>query len=1309
MLPKFSVKKPFTVLVSVILVLVLGFVSVTKMTPDLLPEMSFPYVILFTPYPGASPEEVEQEVTKPMEQAMAALDDITEVTSTSSENVSVVFLTFDDGTNIDTALIDVHQNISALEGTWDEMVGSTTVLELSTNLVPTVVASVAMEGMSNIELSEFVNDTLMMDLEGINGVASVTTSGIVSRTIEISPDREKIDALNEQIYGAIDEKFSEASAELEDARAAIEEGEAALAEGREQLENGQNALNAGKHEAREQFDAAEAELTAMKTELLTAKEALLDQQEQLTAQSEELVGAIEALTGLQYAIRVLEGAQAFLDASIEAVKNDPNLTEEQKAVMIEELQNGQAAQELRQQSDAIDAQLASFGLSRDTLDESLNEMTAGLSAIEAGLAEIESALAEIDSGLAEIDSGNVLLEEQRAEAEKLLRRAQGALTNAKTELEAGEQELITGKEQLEAAEELAQEQLEAAKEAANLHNILTKEVLSQLLSAQNFSMPAGYLSDGETQWVVTVGDEIDGIAELNDLVLFSPEVGDLEPIRLSDIATITIVDNADTTYAKINGQNGVLLSFTKQSSYATKTVSDHVAERFAELESEYEGLDFVALMDQGDFIQVAMDSVVQNLLIGAALAILILLLFLRDLRPTLVVGISIPVSVLFALVLMYFSGVTMNIISMAGLAIGIGMLVDNSIVVIENIYRLRADGLPVREAAVTGAKQVLGAITASTLTTICVFLPILFVQGLTRQIFMDMVLTVTFSLVASLIVALTVVPAMVTGVMRRPVKPQREASKKFLRAFEVSIRFVLKHRGLALLLSLVILLTSVFLCLRRGFILFPESGGTQLSVTVTIPEDTEFEQACEIADAFVAALESVEELTDVGAMLGNGTLSAIGLDSSERPSEISLYALLDESGNRSNLDIESDVRAALAPFEGIYNYTIAGMSTMGLSGMSGEGISIRVYANDTQVLSEAAAQIAAALKTLDGIIEIDDSLGKLEPALHVSVDRTLAMENGLTVAQVFMEISSALSDSVSGSDILVDGTGLDAVIKTEQPYTSAAELEQLTFSVEQMDGTKKTVTLSDIASVEETTSLTSISRENQRRCVTVSAAVDTGYNVTLVSAEARNAVDALSLPNGCSIAYAGESEDIMSAMSDLFWMLLLGILIIYLIMVAQFQSLLSPFIILGTLPLAFAGGFIALLIANMELSIVAMVGLIMLVGIAVNNGIVLVDTANQLHDQGDSYRDAVVKAASMRLRPVLMTALTTILGLLPLAIGFGTGAEIIQPVAVVCIGGLTYATVMTMYIIPVMYDLLRRDKKSAAKIPNAASDAETAK
>ena len=1298
MLAKLSVKKPFTVLVAVVLILVLGYVSVGKMTPDLLPDMSFPYVVLFTSVPGASPEEVEQTVTKPLEQAMSSVDHIKSVTSKSSENYSTVYLTFENGTNVDMATIDVQKALGALTASWDDSIGTPVMLELSSDLIPVTVAAVHRSGMDPLELSAFVGDTLIPRLEGISGVASLTTAGRIVQQVEIELDYDKIEALNESLFDAMDTEFEDATKDLSEARQKVVDGEKELEENRGKLDEGQEDVDSGRKQASHQFHKAENELNAANDELDKAIAELQSKRGELDRQLEAAQSARTRLLALKYTIETLESGKAMLDQSIEAIENDPTLSDEQKQYYTDAIRSSEEYRTIEDGLQQADAQLAENGLTRESLDRTIADLENGIAQLEDGISAVDELLSQAESGKVDVENGYEELKKKKQQVYGKLNDAQKAIDQGRAALEAGEKELETGRTQLEQAEQAAADRLAAAKDAANLHKVLSKDVIAKLLSAQNFSMPAGYLSEDETQWLVYVGDEIPDAAVLEQIPLFSPGIGDLDTILLGDVARVRVTDNAARTYAKINGENGVLLSFSKQSAYATATVSDNIETRFRELEALYPGLSFTSLMSQGDFIHMAISSVVENLLIGAALAILILFLFLRDLRPTLIVGISIPVSVLFALVLMYFSGVTMNVISMSGLAIGIGMLVDNSIVVIENIYRLRSEGVSVKVAAVQGVREVAGAITASTLTTICVFLPILFVQGITRQIFMDMVLTVTYSLLASLLVAMTVIPATVTGLMRRPVKPLGRRRQKLMAAFEKTLRFTLRHRAIALLLALVVLAGSAFMVIRRGFTMFPERGGKQISVNVPLEKGTTFDEAVEIADAFMEIMYTVPGLSDAGGMLGNGVASILGMTGgagSSEVTELSIYGIIDEKSGLSSITIHKQLDEALSPLKEAHPYTIAGMTTMNFSGsLSEDDVSVTLYSNDLTVLQETAERIAEALRAVDGVAEASNGADETMPTLHVSVDKAKAAAHGLTVAETYLKLAEVLKNTASATSVASNATSLDVTVITDDgvPH-SKSELLDLTFSVKRQDGSEETVALRDIAAVTETRTLASISRTDQRRCLTITARLEEGRNVTLMSGEVKKAVESVPLPAGCMIVYDGQNEAITSALKDLVWMLALGVLIIYLIMVAQFQSLLSPFIVIGTVPLAFAGGFIALWITGTEIGIVPMIGFIMLVGIAVNNGIVLVDCANRFRSEGVPKRDAIVKAAVIRLRPVLMTALTTILGLLPLAIGFGTGAEIVQPVAIVCIGGLTYATLTTAFIIPVLYDLLRRDKK----------------
>ena len=664
---------------------------------------------------------------------------------------------------------------------------------------------------------------------------------------------------------------------------------------------------------------------------------------------------------------------------------------------------------------------------------------------------------------------------------------------------------------------------------------------------------------------------------------------------------------------------------------------------------------------------------------------MILLLFLKDLRPTFITLCSIPISVIFAIVLMYFSGVTINMISLSGLAVAVGMLVDNSVVVIENIYRLRAKGANVIQAAVSGAGQVAGAVTASTLTTVCVFLPIVFVQGITRQLFTDLALTMTYSLLASLIVSLTLVPAMASGMLRKERKPRKQPIMSgLLRVYDKAAAWALDHKAAVLILSAVILVLSAALSLSRGFIFMPEMDMPNVNVSVSMPEDVTMEEAAALADQVLERIDTVDGIETVGAMMSSGN-SLLGGSSGSY--DVTIYITLsDENAKGSVVGRRITELCADLPCK-----VSSSSAMMDMSMLTGSGISVQIYADDMQTLQNAAVSAAATLEGLDGIGEISNGLEEAVPALHVRIDRNAAMSKGLTVAQIYMELAAALQNSTTLASMELEGTTTSVIVeKPKDTVLTANDLASYSFEVTGRDGSVSSFLLKDVAKVEETTSLSSISRLNQRRYLTVSATVLPGYNVTLLTGQAEQLLRHADLGEGASYVFTGENETIMESVEQLGLMLILGVLLVYLVMVAQFQSLKSPFIVMFTIPLAFSGGFLALLICNMEVSVVSLIGFIMLTGIIVNNGIVLVDYINQLRMDGIERREAILEAGKTRMRPILMTSITTILGLTDMAINASAGTALMRPVAVVCIGGLLYATLMTLFVVPCIYDMVSK-------------------
>lgn len=1337
MLPKLSVKKPMTIFVAVIVVIVLGIVSVFKMTPDLLPNMDFPYAIILTTYPGQTPETVESVVTKPLEQSLSTIDGVKTITSTSSDNYSILTLEFEDGTNMDTATVDMRGNLDTIKDAWPDGVGSPYLMKINPNMMPVAMVAVDYDGYDTVQISDYVNNELKNQLEGIDGVASVSTKGIVTQKENVIISQTKIDALNAKINDALNDKFGEAEKKISDAKKELQDNISKAEQGSDTIEQSINDLNSQQEEVAKQLADAQGKAQSGYTEILNAKMQLLDQQQSLTATKQTLTIAYQTLTQIKEKLDSLQDEKAQLTQQIETfekIYNDykdalsklanPDLTDEQlaqvRAILAkidEELDKyGFPKEELEERlnnaknaltnvdkaiTQTVEA-LKGLDTTEEKLDDTIAEIADKISQVDGGITQIAAAVKGLDNNTVSVNQALSEIEKQQSLAAYQLSGGLSALNTKQSEVNSALTQLNSAQEELKSASDELSDQKDKAKKAADMTNTVTISNVSNILTAQNFSMPAGYVSDDENiKYLVRVGDKIDGDKEMQSLALFDTGIDGIGVVKLGDVADVFIADDSDEVFTKINGNSGVVFSFSKQSDAATATVSENIAKKLNSLTQENEGLHFTTLMDQGDYIDIIINSVLQNLLMGAVLAIIILYLFLRDIKPTLIVALSIPISVIFALVLMYFSGVTLNMISLSGLAIGVGMLVDNSVVVIENIYRLRNLGVPPVKAALNGAKQVAGAIASSTLTTICVFFPIVFIEGLTRQIFMDMALTITYSLLASLIVALTLVPAMGQRMLRK-VKPVKHGMfDKMLGGYEKSIRFVLKHRAIALIAAVVLLFGSMFGAVARGFSFMPNMASTELSVTVSLDDSATMDDTIDAAQNLLDTLSEYDEFETVGVMTGS-TTSLMGLTGSVSSSDadkgsVMAYAVFKDDKVKNSESISKEIEAELQSIDG--DVVVSGSSSSSsMSAMLGDdGVSIKLYGDDLKTLQNTAKDMAEKLAAVDGIDETDNGIGATSGEIKVTVDKTKAAKKSLTVAQVYQQIAAAITSETTSSTLTNSGKDLDVVvIKDENSDVTKNNIKDIKLTYTDKEGNEKTTKLSEVAEISDSESMNSITRSDQKRYIKVSGTLKDGYTNTDVSNKAKAVFDDYKLPDGCSIEYSGSNESTMEAVNQMLLMMLLGVILIYLIMVAQFQSLKSPFIIMFTIPLAFTGGFLGLLITGFDVSVVALLGFVMLCGIIVNNGIVLVDYINNLRLEGKERREAIVEAGKTRMRPILITAITTVLGLSTMALGIGTGSEIMQPIAIVCIGGLLYATIMTLYIVPVIYDIL--SKKELRKV-----------
>ena len=1271
-------------------------------------------------------------------------------------------------------------------------------MKINPDMLPVMIAAVGGKDMSAAEITDLTNDTIVPELESIEGVASVSGMGLLEESVNVIIRQEKIDAVNEQVFGSIDKEIDENLAELQenkqdiydgqaelenakkeladseaelaqkqqelnDSKAELENSKKELADGRNELADKKSQLESGKTELNSKKDATTKQLAEAETKLLTAKadaEAAKTHL-QLEIQTAEATvkgldsGIEQARAGVQMleqtimAVNGIEGTLAGLNG-IDASKTYVNLDESTQAAVKAwyesagyEVNETDSVEQIKGTLSAIESgilikarvnDVSELQTKKSDLESTITDLesqktmaAAPIDQYKSALSEIEGNISKLDSALTELYQGNLQAAIEFANAqttislgEMQIASAESGLDSAQKQLEAGEEQIKSGQEQLDAgadqikegydqindnAEQLAdaleqildgEEQIEEAREdaydQADMNGILTVDTVEQLLAAQNFSMPAGYVTEDGISYLIRVGDKPDTVEELKAMPILNVDMDGVDVITLGDVADVFMTDNSADIYTNVNGEPGILLTMQKQTGYSTGEVSDKILARFDELLEQNENLMLITLMDQGIYIDMVTDSIFNNIIFGAGLAILILLLFLRDIRPTAVIACSIPISIVAAVVCMYFSGVTLNVISLSGLALGIGMLVDNSIVVIENIYRLRSEGASVTEAAIEGTREVAGAIAASTLTTVCVFLPIVFTEGITRQLFVDMGLTIGYSLGASLIVALTVVPAMSSKIL---VKTKEQKESRFfnglMNGYGKVLDWSLKHKAVIFIGVLVLLVGSALASLSKGTAFMPTMESTQMTITLELPDTTPLSETAEVTDRVVEILRNMEDVEDVGAMASTSSMgSLMGGSADSSTHETSIYLTTVEKPKLNNKELSNAIEEQTAQLcEETGAELSIETSMMDMSALGGDGISIQVRGRDLDTLQQIAKEVAAIVEATEGTAKVSDGLEEATGEMRVLIDRDKAMDQGLTVAEVYQQIAAKLKDASSATTFETTAKEYEVYVKNANDMELTRKLLQdLVIEKTDKDNKKVEIPLKDIAAFEDTISPKSVSRTEQNRYIAVSASIADGYNVGLVSRKLEQNLADYEVPEGYSLVMEGENEMIVDAMQQLMLMLLLAVIFMYLIMVAQFQSLKSPFIIMFTIPLAFTGGFLGLFLGNCEVSVVAVIGFVMLAGIIVNNGIVIVDYMNQLIAQGMEKHEAILQAGRTRLRPVLMTALTTILGLLPMVFGTDMGAAMGKPMAIVTVGGLLYGTLLTLLVVPCIYDLM---------------------
>ena len=1274
---KFSVKKPFTVLVAVIMVLMLGFVSISNMQTNLLPDVNTPYLMVVTVYPGASPERVESEVSDVMQNALGTVAGVEKVTATSAENYSLLLMQFSDDTDMNSAMVKVSNKVDQTTASLPSSCLTPSIIEYSLNMNAFMTVAVSREGSDVYDLSEFVSDTLVPYVERKGGVSSVSTNGLIEKMVQVQLSQEKIDAINEKLLEVIDVQLADARKQLESAEAQIEAGRK---EYNRQFKNYSNTVS-------------DTMMQEMSGQVGDAIEVVRKQAQALLDSVNQLIAVVQEPEIQQALIDVRDGLQRVMDKFNETgMKDIDSLIE-----IVTELRDitDKLTGALQQLQQRLNTESGTEGSTAADLADDL-QVQQSLNTVYNTLNDVIKAMDDVP-GLTKTFSdaiGNFSQQQMQAYMK---------FTEAREMLNEYEKQLAEAKQTYADAEEKAMASSDVSK-------LLDIDTLAQLIYAQNFSMPAGYVKDSSGKsWLLKVGEEYDSIEDISGALLL--HVDGFGDVRLSDVADVEVIDNAEASYTRLNGERAAVLKIYKGATSSASEVSDNCLSAFQELEAQYDGLHVVVLSNQGNYITIIVKSILSSMVIGAALAIIVLAIFLRDVKPTLVVGFSIPLSVLFAVVLMYFTGMDLNVMTLAGLSLGIGMLVDNSIVVIENIYRLRGRGVPAARAAVQGAKQVGMSVVASTLTSVCVFLPVVFSSSIVKSLMQPMSLCIGYCLMASLIVALTVVPAAASTVLKKAEPKQLKWFDKIQDKYAKSLEWCFRHRALPLLAAVMLLAFCGWRVFSMGVELLPTITSNEAIVTLSTTKDLSKEDSYAIAGKAVEAMLEVDHVEEVGittdtrvagmdiGQLGLPTTITDLLNAANSYGTYQVNVMLDES--LSSSEIETARQALEDALSGIEDCTakveISGMQE--LTSQLASGLSVKIYGADAETLSQLSEKVVDIVNDTEGFANATNGLGSGDATINLHIDRDKVRSYGLTVAQVYQQIAAKLPTTTTAqTPVTVDGSTMSVQISNNLDPVTKENMMDITFETTVMsaDGTTTTgtCTLADMATWDTGSAPDSITSEDQTQYVSVTADTLDGYNTTVQARVLEKKLNEFALsdemPEGCSFSMGGESDSVNFMVNEMVQWLALALPFVYLVMVAQFQSLLSPFIVLFTIPLAFTGGLLGMLFTGQQLTMISLMGFIVLMGTVVNNGIVFVDYANQLRLGGMERRAALIATGKTRMRPILMTTLTTVLAMLQLVFSNDMASQLMSGMAIVIICGLSYATLMTLYIVPILYDILFR-------------------
>lgn len=1032
MFSKLCIRKPVTTIMVTLMVFIAGIVSYFNLDQALMPDMDLPIAVVMTTYVGASPEEIEELISKPMEESLGSIANVDTVTSYSSTNSSMVLLQFVDGTDIDMAAVDMRDKIDQMKSTLPDAAGDPMVIKMDINAMP-ITIGVKAENMDLESLNDLLEDNVVNRLERIEGVASVSLSGGITNEVRITVDPVK---------------------------------------------------------------------------------------------------------------------------------------------------------------------LAGYGLTTSTL--------------------------------------------------------------------------------------------------------------SGLLAAENMNLPSGDLTQGNTTVAVRTIGEFTSVQEINNLPI-PTSTGAV--IHLSDVARVEQVEADRDSFTYINGEKGILLSVDKQSTANLVKVSQSLKDEIAKLQRDYPELEIDMLSDTSDYIEMSLSNITETALLAAVIAFFVLLLFLKNAVTAGIIAVSIPTSIMATFALMHVTDINMNMISMGGVAIGIGMLVDNSVVVLDSIYQYYERGYTAAESAEIGAKEVSMAIIASTLTTVAVFLPMALIGGTTGAMMKNLSFTIMYALIASVVVALTFVPMACALLLKRETKTFVWKNLKFLsfldrwegaidtlsRKYEKLLKWALRHRKKTVLTVLLVFILSLCSIPLAGMDFMASMDEGVATISVDLPNGTDLDTTEETTLEVLYRLQDIPEADVVYANVGSGMLS-----SGTNSASITMNLVDAKDRKRSTEEVCDDIEKLLADIPGADITVSSSDSAMG--SLASADVTMNVYGYDAATLVDVEDELIDKLSQVDGLSDVEGSTGDTVPEAKVTIDRAKASQYGITTASVAGALSTAISGSTA-TQYKLDGTEIDVVIRYDTNSVNyLTDLNNLT--VTSAYGTQ--VPLSDVATITMDESATTIMRENQKNYITISANAD-----NMSTSEAQKLVEKamadIELPDGCTYQFSGMMEKMNDTFRSLEIAMVVAVLLVYMIMASQFESLRYPFIVMFSMPLAITGAIIGLLITGNTITMPAMMGFVMLVGMVVNNGIVLVDYTNQLMDRGMNCYDALTSAGPRRLRPILMTTLTTVLGMVPMALATSEGSEMMQALAIAVIFGLTLSTVVTLIFIPVLYMWMNERKRKSNARKTAKRIAKNAK